>query len=73
MSVIGRLDEQVDDVLIAPLNKRTRQHSAPGTTQAEPVKDSAEAPSPAETPAATDDRITGDVARGRDELPVWLL
>jgi hypothetical protein len=73
MSVIGRLDEQVDAALIAPLRKRTRQDSAPNTTQAEPAKDSTEAPSPAKIPAASDDRITGDGARVRDELPVWLL
>ena len=71
MPVIGRLDGQVDEVLIAPLEKRRRE-------------DAGEAP-PADAPARgdADDNRGGHkkpAARGelendavRDELPVWLL
>lgn len=66
MSVIGRLDEQVEAVLIRPLSER-RVRDAPARDEGE-----------TKTPAMPDERAaTGamedkskDVKR---ELPVWLL
>lgn len=64
MSVIGRLDPQVEDVLINPASERrpaARKVPAPEPPAAEP------APPPREDEDAAPDE--GD----RRELPVWLL
>ena len=67
MAVIGRLDEQVDAVLISPLAKK-RGETAPA---APPVPEQQQ-PSPSPTSAAAD---TADVESkvARETLPVWLL
>ncbi len=70
MSVIGRLDEQVDALLIAPLagkgdrGAQKTDASAPGKNRAQP-----------QTPTPTNNEIEGpaDAAASREELPVWLL
>ncbi|HEY0098281.1 MAG TPA: hypothetical protein VGB76_04940 [Pyrinomonadaceae bacterium] len=67
MSVIGRLDDQVEAVLINPLKRRER------IDDGEAVRD---APTP--TPAAPDeerDKRTPDERGERDAatLPVWML
>jgi len=60
MSVIGRLDEQVDEVLIRPLSKKDKQETGAQENEnqalSEPIEESAE-----------------KQERKRDELPVWLL
>lgn len=60
MSVIGRLDEQVDEVLIRPLSKKNEQETSARENEnqalSEPIEESAEKQD-----------------RKRDELPVWLL
>ena len=62
MPVIGRLDEQVHDVLISPVSKRR-----PGGEQPRPDREPAP---PEESPRKPPE----DESRGRpDELPVWLL
>ena len=61
MSVIGRLDKQVDEILINPLSKRRRDDEEPAT----PLTPEAEPPN--ET-ANKDETATKD-----DELPVWML
>ena len=64
MPVIGRMDEQVDEVLISPVGRRgARDDRRPPAGEAEriPPKDSQENP-----PGRGEDA-------GRDELPVWLL
>ena len=79
MPVIGRLDEQVDDVLISPVAKRRPNEGEPprgrGRTHGD-VPDNQDEPaeraSRDETaePAARDELESDAV---RDELPVWLL
>lgn len=77
MSVIGRLDEQVDAVLIAPLKKGGGQKS--GTTPQErdsKGNDIAESSSQTSTPTeAVGGKVSedGPSTDGRDRLPVWLL
>lgn len=69
MSVIGRLDEQVNEVLIAPLD-RNRQ---PTTEASERPLD--EQPGPLHNSRKTpgeDDHKPGERAT-REDLPVWLL
>lgn len=66
MSVIGRLDEQVESVLIRPLSER-RGHDAPDTNDAE-----------AKTPTTRDepppmDAPENKIKDAKRELPVWLL
>jgi len=63
MPVIGRLDEQVNEVLITPLERGRGHEPAPD----EPRQPQAPAP---ETP---DDAPAGETPRARGELPVWLL
>jgi len=66
MPVIGRLDGQVDKVLIEPLSKKGEREDAPANVPAQP---SAPRPSVTESPA---DDAPGPKLRPR-ELPVWLL
>ena len=60
MSVIGRLDEQVDEVLIRPLSKKNEQETSARENEnqalSEPIEESAEKQD-----------------RKRDELPFCLL
>jgi hypothetical protein len=60
VSVIGRLDEQVDEVLIRPLSKKDGQETSARENEnqslREPIEENAE-----------------KQERKRDELPVWLL
>jgi hypothetical protein len=68
MSVIGRLDKQVEEVLISPLDKNRRQTETPRDSpsredatldaQPEPTTGAEENPHPEREP---------------EELPVWLL
>ena len=65
MPVIGRLDEQVDDLLIKPLSKKGALEDAPARVRERPA---AAPPAPTgEHPEATGDNSA------RQELPVWLL
>ena len=68
MSVIGRLDEQVDAVLISPLKRKL----TPDEAAREDARDA-----PTETPARSHedrDAEPPDVPRETgDALPVWLL
>lgn len=66
MGVIGRLDEQVDEIIIGPVGARR------GPAESQPPQPTA--PPPPE-PLAKEEE-TGDAGRaGADasELPVWLL
>ena len=60
MSVIGRLDEQVDEVLIRPLSKKDKQEKAERGREDQALRELIE------EKAEKQDRE-------RDELPVWLL
>jgi hypothetical protein len=65
MSVIGRLDEQVNDILINPLSRRRRDEEGPAPPSA-PGADPPPAP-----PDVTADK--DETVAGHDELPVWML
>jgi hypothetical protein len=62
MPVIGRLDGQVDEVIIKPISKRRRDEEPPDEETPE------QSPSPT-THTPTHNQSSAD----RDELPVWLL
>lgn len=66
MAVIGRLDEQVDDVMIKPLSKRGEIRGA---------YDEQEDQSNSITQIDTQPKLEGseNSVREKDELPVWLL
>ncbi len=64
MPVIGRLDEQVDDVLIKPVSKRRADHDARGAEKF---------PKAPPEPSAEGEPKEDAPARRPSELPVWLL
>ncbi|HEX7175229.1 MAG TPA: hypothetical protein VF240_08100 [Pyrinomonadaceae bacterium] len=66
MSVIGRLDDQVDAVLIKPLSKKGERVDAHEDAPAQ-----TSTPRPADAAPAADDAT--DRERPPRELPVWLL
>ncbi len=61
MSVIGRLDDQVDEILITPLSKRRRD------------EEPAPPPSPEADPPPVEPADKDETSAKEDELPVWLL
>ena len=61
MPIIGRLDKQVDDVLIAPVSKRRRDDEQTPEQTEEPDATLTQTPPADESSVKT------------DELPVWLL
>jgi hypothetical protein len=62
MSVIGRLDEQVESILISPLGKKRDAPEQP------------EQPSAQETNTLREEESSAQETRTRSpELPVWLL
>lgn len=65
MPVIGRLDDQVDEVLIKPLSKRRGVEDEQTTSKQAPLTES---PTEAEPQPATRDEKSEE-----EELPVWLL
>jgi len=65
MPVIGRLDEQVHDVLITPVSKRRR--GGDDDDAARGRRDEPERRPPPPKPPEDESRVP------RDELPVWLL
>jgi hypothetical protein len=65
MSVIGRMDEQVDEILIKPLSNSP--HAGDRTAPASERED-ASRPAPRSESPSEDETIEKD-----DELPVWLL
>ena len=69
MPVIGRLDGQVDEVIISPISRRRGED---GPT---PAPRNEEAPRPPEAPerAPSQTPPDGESSANADELPVWLL
>ncbi|MGA9996490.1 MAG: hypothetical protein WBP93_13810 [Pyrinomonadaceae bacterium] len=65
MSVIGRLDQQVEDALISPIEKRDKQQTIDDDAQTETDKR-------AHTQTHTQS-ISESSKNRRAELPVWLL
>lgn len=77
MSVIGRLDEQVNDILISPLEKerRSRRDSEPEAPEDERAR-TQEALTTWQTRDEASDskhKSSEHASSDRDELPVWLL
>jgi hypothetical protein len=72
MSVIGRLDEQTEAVLITPLGKRSRTGSGP-QAQDERPHDGAESSSDTKRRTPGDAESSEDDSKRPGELPVWLL
>jgi hypothetical protein len=68
MSVIGRLDKQVEEVLISPLDRDRRSATAKSEAQTD---ENAQAYEPTPAASGTHQNIRGQ--REKDELPVWLL
>jgi len=69
MPVIGRLDGQVDEVIISPISRRRREEEPPPVQKNEETSGPPDAPdhAPSQTPAE------GESSANADELPVWLL
>jgi hypothetical protein len=69
MPVIGRLDGQVDEVIISPVSRRRRGEETP------PASKNEETPEPADRPdhAPSQTPLTDESSPNADELPVWLL
>jgi hypothetical protein len=66
MPVIGRLNGQVDEVIIKPISERRREQEPP------PPPEGTEAPErPPSAPTQTPH--TDESSAKPDELPVWLL
>lgn len=70
MAVIGRLDDQVDSVLIAPLDRNRRR-----TTEAQGEQPENWQPSSSQMNSPAPDEAEGvqKEQAEREELPVWLL
>jgi hypothetical protein len=71
MPVIGRLDGQVDEVLIAPLEKRRRQDAGASPPDEAPARGDAHGNRGGHGKRAARDEVEKEAVR--DELPVWLL
>ena len=69
MPVIGRLDGQVDEVLISPISRRQREEEPPPSTKNEETTEPSG--SSDRTPFQTPNR--DESSANADELPVWLL
>ena len=69
MPVIGRLDGQVDEVIIKPISERRRDEGAPTIREGEqtPEPPAPPAHAPVQTPHPDESSAKAD------ELPVWLL
>ena len=70
MPVIGRLDGQVDEVIISPISRRRREEEEPP-----PVHKNEETSEPSDTPdrAPSQTPLSDESSAKADELPVWLL
>ena len=69
MPVIGRLDGQVDEVIISPISRRPREE------EPSPVPKNEETPGPSDPPACPPSQTPNvdESSANADELPVWLL
>jgi hypothetical protein len=67
MSVIGRLDEQVNEVIIKPVGERRRPQDEESQAPAEETERDAQAQ------AEEREKDDGSTKREETELPVWLL
>ena len=67
MPVIGRLDGQVDEVIIEPISRRRREEAPSPTSEEAPAPSAPPERAPAQTPHPDESSAEAD------ELPVWLL
>jgi hypothetical protein len=69
MPVIGRLDGQVEEVIISPISRRGREE------EPRPSSENERTPGPPAPPdrAPSQTRPTRESSANADELPVWLL
>ena len=67
MPVIGRLDGQVDEVIIKPISERRREEVPPPAGEETPAPPEPSGNAQVQTPAR--DESSADAG----ELPVWLL
>lgn len=70
MSVIGRLDDQVNEVLIAPLDRNRRPDTA---MRQQPTGEPVAPSSPPGLHTPEEDESSQNEPAARDHLPVWLL
>ncbi|HEX8147014.1 MAG TPA: hypothetical protein VF591_07530 [Pyrinomonadaceae bacterium] len=70
MPVIGRLDGQVEEVIISPISRRPRDEEGP-----RPVPQNEETPEPSDAPdhAPSQTPHADESSANAGELPVWLL
>ena len=76
MSVIGRLDDQVDALIISPIKKRgAQQTEEEATLPQQPIKttDQARPVASVKSQAADGHKHSERESPAPDELPVWLL
>lgn len=73
MSVIGRLDKQVDDRLIAPVARRRGVPQGKAAAGDAKTDDNFERPVPRQSPPESAGNSAGQESVQTDELPVWLL
>jgi len=71
MPVIGRLDGQVDEVIIKPISERRRGEDAPADAD-DATREQGTPPAP-QHPAPTHTPPADESSNEADELPVWLL
>ena len=69
MPVIGRLDGQVDEVIIKPISERRGEDEPPPATKDEKAPE----PSDSSDDAPVQTPHPGESSAEADELPVWLL
>lgn len=69
MPVIGRLDGQVDEVIISPISRRQREEEPPPV----PRNEETSKPSDSSHHAPSQTPNVDESSANADELPVWLL
>ncbi|HEX8494381.1 MAG TPA: hypothetical protein VF658_16165 [Pyrinomonadaceae bacterium] len=73
MAVIGRLDDQVDSVLIAPLDRNRRGTAEAQEEEQQQPENRQPASSQMSAPASDETKDLQNEQAEREELPVWLL
>jgi hypothetical protein len=67
MPVIGRLDGQVEEVIIKPISERRREDERPAKGEETPEPSDPSERAPSQTPPENESSANAD------ELPTWLL
>jgi hypothetical protein len=69
MPIIGRLDGQVDEVIISPVSRRRREEEPPSVHKNVETSEPSDSPERATSPTPP----AVESSANADELPVWLL